>query len=62
MGANPRGLPKMEERVEALLQSQLKAVRQLFMEHREALIALAEALIERDEPGRRRNQGVDCQC
>lgn len=49
MGANPRGLPKMEERVEALLQSQLKAVRQLFMEHREALIALAEALIERDE-------------
>jgi cell division protease FtsH len=49
MGASPRSLPKMEERVEALLQSQLKAVRQLLMEHREALIALAEALIERDE-------------
>lgn len=49
MGANPRSLPKMEERVEALLQSQLKAVKQLFMEHREAVIAVAEALIERDE-------------
>jgi len=49
MGANPRNLPNMEERVEALLQSQLKAVKQLFMEHREAVIAVAEALIERDE-------------
>jgi hypothetical protein len=39
----------MAKRVEILLQSQLKAVKQLFMDHREALIAVAEALIERDE-------------
>jgi cell division protease FtsH len=49
MGANPRSLPDMEERVEALLQLQLKAVKQLFMEHREAVIAVSEALIERGE-------------
>jgi ATP-dependent Zn protease len=49
MGANPRSVPDMEKRVEALLQSQLKAVKQLFMDHREAVIAVAEALIERDE-------------
>jgi cell division protease FtsH len=49
MGASPRSLPKIEERVEALLQSQIRAVKQLFMEHREAVIAVAEALIERDE-------------
>ena len=42
-------LPDLTKRVEVLLQSQLKAVKQLFMEHREALIAIAEALIERDE-------------
>ncbi len=48
-GANPQSLPDLTKRVEALLQSQLKAVKQLFIEHREALIAVAEALIERDE-------------
>ena len=48
-GANPQSLPDLTKRVESLLQSQLKAVKQLFMEHREALIAVAEALIERDE-------------
>jgi cell division protease FtsH len=42
-------IPNLTERVEALLQSQLKAVKQLLMEHREAVIAVAEALIERDE-------------
>jgi cell division protease FtsH len=42
-------VPDLAKRVEALLQSQLKAVKQLLMEHREALIAVAEALIERDE-------------
>jgi cell division protease FtsH len=49
IGANPRSLPDIEKRVEALLQSQIRAVKQLFMEHREAVIAVAEALIERDE-------------
>jgi cell division protease FtsH len=48
-GANPQALPDLTKRVEVLLQSQLKAVKQLFMEHREAVIAIAEALIERDE-------------
>jgi ATP-dependent Zn protease len=42
-------LPKMAERVEELLQSQLRAVKQLFIEHCEAMIAVAEALIEKDE-------------
>src|SRR5439155_24413078 len=37
---------KLEERVEALLQQQMKAVTQLFQEHRDAVISLAEALIE----------------
>jgi len=48
-GLNPQSLPDMDKRVEALLQSQLRAVKQLFMDHREAVIAVAEALIERDE-------------
>ncbi|MBA2679855.1 MAG: AAA family ATPase [Ktedonobacteraceae bacterium] len=48
-GANPSFVQDMPKRVEALLQSQLKAVKQLFLEHSEALIAVAEALIERDE-------------
>jgi ATP-dependent Zn protease len=48
-GANLALVPKMAERVEALLQSQLRAVKQLLLEHNEALIAVAEALIERDE-------------
>lgn len=38
-----------KERVEAVLQSQFKAVKRLLQEHREALIAIAETLIERDE-------------
>ena len=42
-------VPRMAERVEALLQSQLRAVKQLLLEHSDSLIAVAEALIERDE-------------
>jgi ATP-dependent Zn protease len=48
-GANPSFVQDMPKRVEALLQSQLKAVKQLFLEHSDAVIAVAEALIERDE-------------
>jgi len=48
-GANLGIVKDLPERVEALLQSQLKAVKQLFLEHSEAVIAVAEALIERDE-------------
>src|SRR5205807_5234177 len=43
------GVEKISERAEAVLQSQFKAVKRLFQEHSEALIAVAEALIERDE-------------
>ena len=46
---NPGVLPKLADRVEEVLQSQLKAVKRLLRDHREALIAVAEALIERDE-------------
>ncbi|HLI87518.1 MAG TPA: AAA family ATPase [Ktedonobacteraceae bacterium] len=46
MGIN---VPNYAERVEELLQSQYREVKQLFHEHSEALIAVAEALIERDE-------------
>src|SRR6266699_1297268 len=46
---NPAVLPEMTKRVEEVLQSQLKAVKRLLQNHREALIAVAEALIERDE-------------
>jgi len=46
---NPIHIPAMAERVETLLQVQLKAVKKLFQEHSEAVIAVAEALIERDE-------------
>ncbi|GAC1349348.1 MAG: AAA family ATPase [Ktedonobacteraceae bacterium] len=42
-------VPKYSERTEAVLQSQFKAVKRLFQEHSEAVIAVAEALIERDE-------------
>jgi len=48
-GVNPQTLPDIAKRIEALLQSQIRAVKQLFMDHREAVIAVAEALIERDE-------------
>ncbi len=49
--ANDLGVdvPKFNERVEAVLQSQFKAAKRLLQEHSEALIAIAEALIERDE-------------
>jgi len=46
---DPTKLPKFSERVEAVLQSQFKAVKRLLQEHSEALIAIAEALIERNE-------------
>jgi len=48
-GMNPMSIPKLAERTEAVLQSQFKAVKHLFQEHREAVMAVAEALIERDE-------------
>jgi len=46
---DPKALPGLAERVEKLLQAQFKAVRQLLKEHNEALIAVADALIEKDE-------------
>jgi len=48
-GTNPLSLPGLAERTEALLQSQFKAVKKLFQEHSEAVMAVAEALIEREE-------------
>ncbi|GAC1397487.1 MAG: AAA family ATPase [Ktedonobacteraceae bacterium] len=48
-GMNPLSLPGLAERTEALLQSQFKAVKKLFQEHSEAVMAVAEALIEREE-------------
>ncbi len=48
-GASPLSIPGVAERTEALLQSQFKAVKKLFQEHSEAVMAVAEALIERDE-------------
>ncbi len=48
-GASPLSLPGLAERTEALLQSQFKAVKKLFQEHNEAVMAVAEALIEREE-------------
>ncbi len=48
-GGGVTGVPKLTERVEAILQSQFKAVKRLFQEHREAVMAVAESLIERDE-------------
>lgn len=46
---NPGAVKDVPQRAEAILQSQLKAVKRLLQDHREALIAVAEALIERDE-------------
>jgi ATP-dependent Zn protease len=43
------GVPNLINRVEDLLQKQMKEVKRLFEEHSEAVIAVAEALIERDE-------------
>jgi cell division protease FtsH len=48
-GGGITGVPKLSERVEAVLQSQFQAVKRLFKEHREAVMAVAESLIERDE-------------
>ncbi len=48
-GASPLNVPGIAERTEALLQSQFKAVKKLFQEHNEAVMAVAEALIEREE-------------
>jgi cell division protease FtsH len=42
-------VPRFADRVEAVLQSQFKAVKRLLQEHGEAVMAVAEALIERDE-------------
>ncbi|HEV2580173.1 MAG TPA: AAA family ATPase [Ktedonobacteraceae bacterium] len=47
--AQPRAPEDISKRAEAVLQSQFKAVKRLLQDHREALIAVAEALIERDE-------------
>ncbi len=49
VGGAPVSVPDLPERTEAVLQSQFKAVKKLLQEHSEALIAVAEALIERDE-------------
>lgn len=46
---NPAVVRDVPQRAEAILQSQLKAVKRLLQDHSEALIAVAEALIERDE-------------
>jgi cell division protease FtsH len=46
---DPKALPGLAERVEKLLQEQFKAVKKLLQDHNEALIAVADALIERDE-------------
>ena len=40
---------RLAERVEDVLQSQFKAVKRLLQEHSEALVAVAEGLIEHDE-------------
>ncbi len=49
IGGGGIGIPKMAERIEGLLQAQMKEVKQLFHDHSEAVIAVAEALIEREE-------------
>jgi ATP-dependent Zn protease len=49
ISTSPLSLPGLAERTEALLQAQFKAVKKLFQEHSEAVIAVADALIERDE-------------
>jgi ATP-dependent Zn protease len=48
-GGGGFNVPDLVKRTEAVLQSQFKAVKRLLQEHSEALIAVAEALIERDE-------------
>ena len=46
---NPSAVKDVSQRAEVILQSQLKAVKNLLQNHSEALIAVAEALIEHDE-------------
>jgi ATP-dependent Zn protease len=48
-GGGGFSVPDLVKRTEAILQSQFKAVKRLLQNHSEALIAVAEALIERDE-------------
>jgi ATP-dependent Zn protease len=48
-GVNLSAVPNLTTRTEALLQSQFKAVKQLLQQHSEAVIAIAEALIEHEE-------------
>ena len=48
-GSGGFNVPDLVKRTEAILQSQFKAVKRLLQEHSEALIAVAEALIEGDE-------------
>jgi cell division protease FtsH len=58
-GGGGFNVPDLVKRTEAVLQSQFKAVKRLLQEHSEALIAIAEALIERDELVARPDQRVD---
>jgi len=48
-GGGGFNVPDLVKRTEAVLQSQFKAVKRLLQNHSEALIAVAEALIERGE-------------
>ena len=48
-GASVSSIPHGAERVENLLQRQFKEIKSIFEEHSDAVIAVAEALIERDE-------------
>jgi ATP-dependent Zn protease len=48
-GLTPRAVPNQTDRIENLLQAQFKTVKKLLKDHSEALITIAEALIERDE-------------
>ena len=48
-GASVSSIPHGAERVENLLQKQFKEIKSIFEEHSDAVIAVAEALIERDE-------------
>lgn len=49
MGTKLVTVSDLSKRTEAVLQSQFKAVKRLFQEHSEAVIAVAEALMEREE-------------
>ncbi|HEV7237343.1 MAG TPA: AAA family ATPase [Ktedonobacteraceae bacterium] len=49
MGTKLVTVSDLSKRTEAVLQSQFKAVKRLFQEHSEAVIAVADALMEREE-------------